>query len=224
MKRILSIFALLLGLMAGGANASPVPLLGRDINGNPVDAFASNAVFEYDPNLKITWLRDWNYSGTLMDYDTANIWASNLRVGPFSGWRLPYGDINCTGVNWNCTGSEIGYLWYSELNNVSNQLPPIGPFVLSNSGPFKNFIYEFWTSTYYFGVVPDTVLTFNVFYGLQRPSVKGGSLFVVAVRDGDVAASVPEPATVALLSLSLGVMGWVVRRKNVASGSAGALA
>jgi chromosome segregation protein len=39
-------------------------------------------------------------------------------------------------------------------------------------------------------------------------------MYAVAVRDGDVGASVPEPGTVVLLSLSLGAMAWAARRKQ----------
>ena len=80
--------AFALGAASWAAQASPLALEGRDINGNPVAASNASAVFEYDPNLNITWLRDWNVNG-LQDWGTQGAWAAGLTVGTFSGWRLP---------------------------------------------------------------------------------------------------------------------------------------
>ena len=85
-------------------------LKGRDINGNPVAADAADAVFEYDPNLGITWLRDWNVSGE-KDWSTQVAWAAGLTVGSFGGWSLPSitdtgssdGDFSYAG------GTDCGY-------------------------------------------------------------------------------------------------------------------
>jgi len=116
----LKIWAAGMGLAAvtGLTQASPIPLQGRDINGNPVAATDPSAVFEYDANLNLTWLRDWNYvvssgyaaahaggSGSnlidtygVMGWTATNAWVSNLTVGSFGGWALPTmdgGDTNC---------------------------------------------------------------------------------------------------------------------------------
>jgi hypothetical protein len=111
MKRTAAIVGAVLGLTAGLAVASPLPLQGRDINGNAVNATDAAAVFVFDPNAKMTWLRDWNYAFTSgyaaanetppgpgvdqingdgqMDWKAAKTWASNLKVGVFGGWMLP---------------------------------------------------------------------------------------------------------------------------------------
>jgi hypothetical protein len=233
MRRAAAIVGLLLGLMAGGANASPLPLQGRDINGNPVDAYAESAVFEYDPNLNITWLRDWDYPNSIsgivkMNWPNANNWATNLIVGSFSGWRLPMTNTgpssNCSNIltaaypyyspdNYygsNCTGSPMGYLWYTELGNVANSYSV-------NRGPFLNMKADlYWTSTEYaINWYGDTKYwIFEAGVGWQGTCVYYCTAYSVAVRDGDVATSVPEPATVVLLSLSLGAMGLVIRGKQ----------
>ena len=131
------------------AHATPVALEGRDINGNPVAADASDAVFEYDPNLNLTWLRDWNFNANngdsgLMTWDVAMSWAAHLTVGSFSGWRLPTANPGPSSHcerhfdpghgypiqyhGYNCTGSEIGYLYYLELGNTNIGLVHTGPF------------------------------------------------------------------------------------------------
>jgi len=144
--RLLAAVALTVGLLLGASVPAEAisPLEGRDINGNPVAATDPSAVFEYDPNLNVTWLRDWYYnsdlapSGSLgfLDWDTAMNWAATLTVGRFGGWRLPYlaypgapgCDFSHNGTNCgynvltNSGGtvhSEMAYLWYDELGNLA---------------------------------------------------------------------------------------------------------
>ena len=76
-------------------------LVGRDINGVAVAGSSASAVFLYDTDLNITWLRNANaaagssfdngYDATdgYMTWANANNWANTLTVGSFSGWRLP---------------------------------------------------------------------------------------------------------------------------------------
>jgi hypothetical protein len=209
------------------------PLQGRDINGNPVDAFDPSAVFEYDPNLNVTWLRDWNYaknsayggSTGRMNWDTAMAWASSLTVGTFGGWSLPIinaGDTSCTTVNpapgypnqhsgYNCTGSPMGYMYYTELGNVG-ALPGVTNYGMNNKGPFQNVMTNtmYWSGTEY---APDTNLAWFFFLGNgdQSPDLKNQSFYAVALRAGDVAA-VPEPQTWAMLMAGLGAVGLIARR------------
>ena len=92
-------------LLAGAAQAA---LVARDLNGDTVtDAF-------YDTDLNITWLSDANVNGA-MNWDTAVAWAEGLSFGGYSDWRLPTSD---TCQFYNCTGSEMGHLWYVELGNT----------------------------------------------------------------------------------------------------------
>jgi hypothetical protein len=147
MKRVAAIAGLLLGLMAGQTAANPLPLEGRDINGNPVGATDASAVFEYDPNLNMTWLRDWNYaytsgyasihaggSGTntvnsngSMGWDAANVWTKNLVVGGYSGWNLPViTDTGTAGCNNAEVGTDCGYNVYGYGTN-SPQAATLSP-------------------------------------------------------------------------------------------------
>lgn len=90
----------------------------------------------YDTDLNVTWLQDANYARTsgydadgLMTRNETNIWVNNLIYGGYDDWRLPTADPSCEGSN--CTGSEMGHLYYTELGNQSG-----GP--LTNTGLFIN--------------------------------------------------------------------------------------
>jgi hypothetical protein len=269
MKRTAAIVGAVLGLTAGLAIAGPLPLQGRDINGNPVGATDASAVFEYDPNLNMTWLRDWNYAKTSgyanaspdgqMSWDTAKIWASTLKVGNFSGWSLPtITDTAAKGCNFAYSGTDCGfnmfdywkgatstsdpklspmaYLWYVELGNKAIW-EPTSPYPgtptqqdgwgLSNVGPFQNMDGNYYWSGTEYGYPEKGAWHFNPLQGSQfyhaKNNVcsetdypKGCPTFAVAVQPGDLfVASVPEPGTVALLTLSLGALGLVRKRRSV---------
>lgn len=189
------------------------PLQGRTITGAAVASTDPTAVMEYDPNLDITWLRDWNMNGS-MDWNAANRWVAQLTVGTFADWSLPTalnqdGSGPC-GPGYNCDSSQMGYLYYSELGNFAYQTPGWGT---QNYGPFQN-IYgdDYWTSTVY-GPDPYFVWVFGTTGGVQSPIGWSTSLPAVAVRRGDVATAVPEPQQWALMLLGLSVAAatWMRR-------------
>jgi hypothetical protein len=67
----------------------------------------------------------------------------------------------------------------------------------------------YWSGTEY---SPDLAWYFNTEYGGRSDNVlKSNVMFAVAVRSGDV----PEPGTIALLSLSLAALCLVNRRRPV---------
>jgi hypothetical protein len=163
---------------------------------------------EYDPNLDITWLRDWNRNGAT-DWFTAKSWASTLTVGAFGGWSLPSalnqdGTGPCTG--YNCSSSPMGYMFYTELGNLAG-----GP--LSDKGPFQNMqpVY-YWSGTDH-ATIPGYPWVFGFIWGDQGFSIAGSSVSAVAVRPGDVAAVVPEAQTWALMLAGLGAVAVASRRR-----------
>ena len=119
-------------------------LVGRDINGVAVAGSSASAVFLYDTDLNITWLRNANagagssfddgYDTTdgLMTWGNANNWANTLTVGSYSGWRLPTmvdtgapgcdyseaGGTDC-GTNVQTASSEMAHLYYVSLGNLA---------------------------------------------------------------------------------------------------------
>ena len=123
-------------------------MVGRDINGVAVAGSSAGAVFLYDTDLNITWLRNAN-AGVGSSFDdgfsttdgritwaNANNWANTLTVGSYSGWRLPTmvdtgapgcdfsiaGGTDC-GYNVQTASSEMAHLYYVSLSNL-NYCPP----------------------------------------------------------------------------------------------------
>jgi hypothetical protein len=195
----------------------------------------------YDSTLNVTWLQDANYSQTSgydadgrMNWNAADAWATNLVYGGYSDWRLP--TIVDTGVTPGCnfafSGTDCGYnvqttagttvysemasLFYDTLENKGNcsttgtcAQPGWG---LVNTGPFHNLqSYAYWSATEY-APQTDHAWYFNFGFGSQAEFPKISSFYAWAVRDGDVAA-VPEPTTLALLSMGLIGLGFARRRK-----------
>ena len=108
------------GALLAAAGTAQAALQDRDLDGDSVvDAF-------YDTDLDITWLRNADVNG-VMDWDTAVAWADGFSFSGYDDWRLPVSD-ECQG--YDCTGSEMGHLWYVELGNTAG--------AMTNTGDFQN--------------------------------------------------------------------------------------
>jgi len=172
----------------------------------------------------------------LMSWATATSWitamnASNSGNGylGIKNWRLPntlQPDATCgsqfnpgtglplQGFGSNCTGSEMGHLFYNELNLTANSsvfgADPVQLAKFNNS--IDSSVY--WSGTE-FASDQTSAWTFSFNVGFQGTDLKTQNLFAWPVRSGDVGlSSVPVPATVWLMGSGLiGLLG-VARRKR----------
>lgn len=185
----------------------------------------------YDSDLNITWLADANAgAGSAFDdglitndgrmrQGNASAWAASLNVDGITGWRLPttlHPDATCftasDSTGGDCTGSEMGHLFYNELGGTENNS------ILTSGDPdlalFSNLqSFRYWSATDY----PTSALdayTFAFNSGKQSFTTKNASVFHAwAVHDGNVSA-IPVPAAVWLfVSGLLGLVGLARRKK-----------
>ncbi len=172
----------------------------------------------YDTDLNISWLKDANYAQTSgytadgkMTWSAAMAWAAGLNVGGYTGWRLPTAlntDLSgpCSGSN--CTGSELGHLFYTEGGLTQGQ-SITSSAVLSNL--FSNMQNWFYFSGTEFYHVSSLAWGFNTNTGSQEYVARDPDPghYAWAVRSGDVAA-VPEPGVMGLLGI--GAFAWAGTR------------
>ena len=172
----------------------------------------------YDTDLQLSWLQNANTNG-LMNWSQANTWADNLVFATFDNWRLPttlQPDATCSGQSggdsygYNCTGSEMGHLFYTELGGVART--SIATTHNANYNLFQNVQSDsYWSGTVYAPYIY-YVWSFDFYDGNQLMGIKGNPFYAWAVRPGDVAA-VPLPAATWLFGSGLlGLIG-VARRK-----------
>jgi len=190
---------------AGVANSAPL-FQGRLAQGMAsatctVSGTDKCAMF-YNTTLDITILNDWNigfgfWSASAVE-GSAQALAESAGAAQtgFTGWFLPTGAGNSVvgALNqyqslWNDVGASFAGL-EAQFDGVQNA--------------------TYWSSS----EIPDVTQAWN----FDTLAGKGGApqanrLFAVAVRPGDVAASVPEPQTLALTLFALGAVVVARRRR-----------
>jgi len=161
----------------------------------------------YDTDRNITWLANANANGQ-MTWATANSWAAGLNIGGYTGWRLPTalntnGSGPCSGTN--CTGSELGHLYYTELGVAAgNNITSSTSTYLQLFTSVQNSVY--WSANLFASNPNNFAWSFLANSGVQTSVTKTTPYYAWAVRSGDVGGSVPEPGIIGLMGI--GALAW----------------
>ena len=209
MKRIAAIVGVVLGLMAGGAQAS---FFGRDASNQAADCSVSGAnkcVSFFNDTLGITILNNWNIGQGVWDASASAGSAqkvaadAGLASTSLSGWVLPTKDQYV---------SILGQLGWDGNIAVNNVVVPL------LSAQFDGVLTaKYWSSTLFTDTRAFLLYTLN---GIKYTDPFSSSYQALAVLDCDVREvscqaqhPVPTPATIALLGLGLVGIGAVRRKK-----------
>lgn len=158
----------------------------------------------YDDQADITWLADANYAYTSgldndgrFTQDQGIAFADSVTIAGVSGWRLPVSD-GCT--NFNCTGSEMGNLFYNVLGGEAGS--SIHDVHNSNYSLFSNIVNpNYWSGSEQPGS-PARGMVFTMSSGYQNDSNQYNASYLWLVHSGDVTV-VPLPAAVWLFASGL---------------------
>ena len=185
----------------------------------------------YDDVANLTWLANANAAvgsaydtyvpGTgVMTWADANAWVASLDINGVTGWRLPdtlQPDSSCGSQTfgssgYNCTGSELGNLFYNVLGGTAGI--SIDTSHNSNYDLFTNVQSPYWSATEYAPITSDAWV-FNMGSGGQRAVSKADEgVHAWAVYSGN-AGAVPLPAAVWLFGSGLlGLIGIGGRKSN----------
>ena len=142
-------------------------------------------VTDTNTNTNLIWLQNWNVNGA-QNWAAQKNWADNLTFASSSEWELP----------------EISE--YAALFTAYGNLTLVPQFTNVQSD-------RYWSGTEF--TAGGGAWRFSPDSGGQSVGNQNVRFFAVAVRPGDVAASVPEPQTLALALLALGATVVARRRR-----------
>ena len=165
----------------------------------------------YDDDLAISWLNNAGLAGGAMTWSAAQSWIGSLNTANYLGfnnWRLPTSDA-C--LNYGCSGSEMGHLFFNELGGMSRS--SISSHHNANYGLFVNINdQQYWSGTEYASDTSHAIFfSFTGFTGETQK--RDGGIHAWAVHDGAI-PSIPEPETYTLMLAGLGLLGFATRHRK----------
>ena len=198
-----------------------------------------------DPNYAMTSGYD---ADGLMIWSVADSWVAGLDINGFVDWRLPdispidgvafnYTEANdgTTDLGFNIsapgtlykysTGNELAYMFYNTLGNlayVDTSGAVQAGYGATNSGPFSDLAYFYWSGQVDTRYPTTNALGFGVDKGRQRSLTMDRFAFAWAVHPGDigiaaiVTSPVPVPPAVWLFGSGLLGLAGIARRRSVA--------
>lgn len=169
----------------------------------------------YDNVADLTWLANANTSGNTFDWYGASAWAESLNINGITGWRLPgtvVPDETCDFISreFNCTGSELGNMFYNVLGGVAGS--SISTTHNNNYDLFTNIQTEAYWSTNYDNYNP-WYFFFRSGYQDDFNGYRSDSYYAWAVHTGDVSA-VPVPAAAWLFISGLIGLAAIAKQKQ----------
>ena len=191
-------------------------------------------VSSFDADARLSWNDAQSWIASLNQQHLYGVEGWRLpKVTPVNGSSFQLGNTNngrtdigvaATGTGWG-TASEMGHLYYVTLANKGLCTPTVlgtdscstqpgwSPTV-KNFGPFTGLTtFVFWSGTTLPGQ-PDKAFYFYAYYGNQNVMSKAETYSAIAVRDGDIAAAVPEPGVWALMLAGLAGLALRARRRG----------
>lgn len=180
------------------------------VNANPSLVRSGGGLTVYDRALNVTWLADANLAGSdacgvtginpdgSMNWNTAQAFIDSLNARNYLGhstWRLPKTsgtDSTCSvqtpqlhqGSGYDCTGSEMGELFYTELGSEA------GSTLARTHDRQARLFTDFQQSLYWSN--PDSsqanfgAFTFSFGNGWQGTNFFSNELYVIPVLDGPI--------------------------------------
>lgn len=168
----------------------------------------------YDTDLNVTW---YDYTSSPDLWQDQLDWADALSVTvgstTYIDWRLPttpQTDPGCSTIQvtgFNCTGSEMGDLYYTELGNTAGS----GGF--TNTDDFQNLSGAwYWSSSTYSTSAFVFGFDNSAHSGMTATASKTQDHYAIAVMDGR--AVVPEPISSTLFIIGGATLGFRRMRKK----------
>jgi hypothetical protein len=183
-------------------------------NGNNL-IYQNDSLDPDNPLKGITW---YDYTNSPDTWASQKSWALHLSMTVngkiIEGWRLPTA-LNQDGTGpdqgYNATGSEMGHLYYTELENIAQPLSGSGGGLV-NKGPFTNLQPSlYWSGTVY-STNTNCAWYFHLDYGDQDELYKDYNFYGLAVHSGNVGAPVPIPGAILLFVPGLAGLAAIRRR------------